>query len=196
MGSTLTEGDRSGPSPKSASDGNPTGLWEIIREATRLDIGAVSVPITKELVEFLTSGVSILVATRDAKQRPEAVRGFAPSIASDRRHLDIIVPRGLGDRTIANVKANGKIAVAFARAIDNVSVQVKGTCRDMRPTNEADVALVDRYHAGYIEGLYLVGMPRSLTSRFRSLPGEVLTIEVDAVFSQTPGPGAGRRLEG
>ncbi|MBN9162809.1 MAG: hypothetical protein J0I07_17725, partial [Myxococcales bacterium] len=47
------------------------------------------VEIPKDLVELLTSGVSILVATRDTQRLPEAVRAFAPVIAPDRRHLAI-----------------------------------------------------------------------------------------------------------
>jgi hypothetical protein len=152
-----------------------------------------AVPI--ELVEFLSSGVSILVATRDAHLVPEAVRAFAPRVSVDRRLLDIVVPSGPGARTVQNLEDNGRIAISFSRAIDDFSVQVKGTCRGTRPTNDADRAVVDRYHAAYIEGLYLIGMPRSLTSRFRTLPGVVVTVEVETVFSQTPGPGAGNAIE-
>jgi len=155
----------------------------------------VPVEIPKDLVELLTSGVSILVATRDTQRLPEAVRAFAPVIAPDRRHLAIIVPSGPGDRTIANLKDNGRIAVAFSRAIDDLSVQVKGTSTDLRPTTDVDRTIVDRYHAAYIEGLYLIGMPRSLTSRFRCFPGTVVTVEVEGVFNQTPGPGAGKPFE-
>ena len=140
------------------------------------------VEIPKDLVELLTSGVSILVATRDTQRLPEAVRAFAPVIAPDRRHL-------------ANLKDNGRIAVAFSRAIDDLSVQVKGTSTDLRPTTDVDRTIVDRYHAAYIEGLYLIGMPRSLTSRFRCFPGTVVTVEVEGVFNQTPGPGAGKPFE-
>ena len=152
------------------------------------------VAIPKDLVEFLTSGVSVLLATRSADRVPEAVRAYAPVVAPDRPRLELVVPNGLGDRTIANLRDNGQIATAFSRAIDHVSVQVKGTCVALRPTTEEDRPAVERFRAAYIEGLYLIGMPRSLTSRFRALPGTVVTIEVSSIFDQTPGPRAGESI--
>lgn len=151
--------------------------------------------IPKELVDFLTSGVSILIATRDAQNMPEAARAFAPSVAADRRHMDVLIQRDLGARTFANLEDNGRIAMAFSRAIDHVSVQLKGVCRAMRPATDADRPAIERYHGAYIEGLYLIGLPRSLTSRFRLHPAVVVTAEIESVFNQTPGPGAGRPFE-
>lgn len=154
----------------------------------------MAVAIPKDLVEFLTSGISVLLATRNADRVPEAVRAYAPVISPDRQRLDLIVPNGLGDRTIANLRDNAQIAAAFSRAIDHVSVQVKGSCVALRPTTEEDRPAVERFRAAYIEGLYLIGMPRSLTSRFRALPGTVVTIEVAGVYNQTPGPRAGEPI--
>ena len=154
----------------------------------------MSQAVPKDLVEFLTSGVSILVATRSGDRVPEAVRAYAAVVSPDRCRLELIVPNGLGDRMIDNLRDNGRIAVAFSRAIDHVSVQVKGSCVAMRPTTEDDRAVVERFRAAYIEGLYLVGMPRSLTSRFRALPGTMVTLEVTGVFNQTPGPRAGEPM--
>jgi hypothetical protein len=160
-----------------------------------VDGGRLSVTIPNDLVDFLTSGVSVLVGTRDAQLRPEATRAYAPVVSLDRRRLDVIVPRGPGDRTLANIEDNGQVAVSFTRALDHISVQVKGTCVGTRPTTEADRVPVERYRAAFVEGLYLVGMRRSLTSRLRALPGVVITVEVSSVFNQTPGPGAGRPVE-
>ena len=154
----------------------------------------MSVAIPKDLVDLITSGVSILVATRSADLVPEAVRAYAAVVSPDRRRIDLVVPNGLGDRTITNLKDNGQIAVAFSRAIDHVSVQVKGTCVEMRPTTDDDRATVERFRAAYIEGLYLIGMPRSLTGRFRALPGTMVGFEVSEVFNQTPGPRAGEKM--
>ena len=152
------------------------------------------VAVPKDLVEFLTSGVCVLVATRSADLVPEAVRAFAPAITPDRQRLDVIVPNGLGDRTIANLRDNAQIAVAFSRPIDHVTVQVKGACVALRPTTDEDRLAVERFRTAYIEVLYLIGMPRSLTSRFRALPGTVVTLEVTGVYNQTPGPRAGEAI--
>ena len=51
------------------------------------------------------------------------------------------------------------------------------------------------YLAQFRETLYLIGLPRSLTARFNGWPVVAVTFEVRDVFLQTPGPGAGKRLE-
>jgi hypothetical protein len=150
--------------------------------------------IPEDLVEFLESGVSILVGTRDADLRPEAARGFAVVVEPDRRRLRVHLLEKGSERTVANLKANGEVSVAFSRPVDHVSVQAKGKCVEVRPGGEPDRAAVERYRAAYVEGLYVIGMPRGLTKRMRTWPCVAFTVEIEALFSQTPGPSAGRRL--
>ena len=66
----------------------------------------------------------------------------------------------------------------------------------MRPaTTAADAELQQRYLAAFVDQLYMVGVPRALGRRMRTAPSVAVTFEVEEVFAQTPGPGAGRRLE-
>ena len=64
------------------------------------------------------------------------------------------------------------------------------------PALPEERAIQERYLAAYVEQLYLVGLPRGMTRKIRYWPSMVIELEIESVFVQTPGVGAGRRLEG
>lgn len=151
--------------------------------------------IPADLVDFLEGGVSILVGTRDAGQRPETTRAVGAAVSPDRTRLSVLLAEHTAERAIANLEDNGRIAVAFSRPIDNFAVQLKGRVTELRRGDDADRRVAERYHAVYVEQLYMVGMPRSLSKRIRVWPSFAVTFEIDDIFVQTPGPGAGKPLE-
>ena len=81
-----------------------------------------------DLVEFLESGVSILVGTRDAEGRPEVARGVGASLAPGRDAMTLYLQQVWGARALANLRATRELAVTFSRPLDNLSVQLKGPC--------------------------------------------------------------------
>lgn len=151
--------------------------------------------IPEDLVDFLEGGVSILVGTRDADHRPETTRAVGAEVSKDRSRLTVLLCEHTAGRAVPNLEDNGRIAVAFSRPIDNFAVQLKGRVVELRRGQDADRRVAERYYAIYGDQLYMVGMPRSLTKRIRVWPSFVVTFEVDDIFVQTPGPGAGKRLE-
>lgn len=148
-----------------------------------------------DLVEFLESGVSILVGTRDPGGRPEVARGVGASLAPGRDAMTLYLQQVWGARALANLRASRELAVTFSRPLDNLSVQLKGPCVRFLEPEEADRAVVERYHVSYSEQLLMVGLPRTLTGRIQVWPAAGVTFEIRDLFSQTPGPGAGGRLE-
>jgi hypothetical protein len=151
--------------------------------------------IPSELVEFVESGVSILVGTASADLRPEATRGAGAKVAPDREHVSIWLAESWGARALADVREAGVIAVGFSRLLDNTSIQLKGDGAVALDASPEDRAFLERYRASYVEQLYLAGLPRSLTSRMHLWPAKVVRFRVRDIFVQTPGPGAGARLE-
>ena len=152
--------------------------------------------IPEHLVELLEGGVSVLLGTRDENHRPEVARAVGASISKDRAEVTIYLHEVWGAKALANLRANGELAVGFSRPYDNLAIQLKGKCTRFVPSTESDRGVVDRYHGSYSEALYMVGFPRSLTRRFRMWPATGVTFAVRDIFVQTPGPEAGRRLEG
>ena len=155
--------------------------------------GAVALP--AELVDFVESGVSILVGTRDAQLRPEAVRAVGCTVGKDLRTLSIVLNAATSRRTIANLEAGSPMAVTFNRPIDHRSMQVKGPCLRLRTGTAADDEGARRYLAAFADALYLVGVSRATARRVRGVPCMVAELEVRELFEQTPGPVAGNRLE-
>jgi hypothetical protein len=151
-------------------------------------------PLPEELVDFVESGVSILVATRDAAMRPDATRGCGARVSEDRAQISVLLAERWSARALANVEETGLVAVGFSRLFDNRTIQIKGGGATVRPGAEVDQALAERYLAAYIDQLYGAGMPRSLTKRLHFWPARVVTFDAEALFQQTPGPGAGEPL--
>lgn len=151
--------------------------------------------IPEDLVDFLESGVSILVGTCDTELRPDATRAVGAHVSADRNEITLFISRVSGARALANLDDNRRIAASFSRPVDNYSIQVKGAIIGHRPATDAERAVPERYHAAFVEQLYMVGLPRSLTQRIIVWPSEAVTFVVEDIYVQTPGPGAGRRME-
>ena len=152
--------------------------------------------IPEDLVDFLESGVSILAATRDARLRPEATRACGAIVSPDRGSLTVFLGESWNRRAFDNLAHNGELAVGFSRPLDAFSIQIKGGPAHLRAATGDERSIVDRYHAAYVEQLYIIGLPRSIVKRMAVWPARAATIDVRDMFVQTPGPEAGRRLEG
>jgi hypothetical protein len=152
-------------------------------------------PLPDTIVEFIESGVSVLVGTRDGALRPSTARAFGILVAADRRRTSIFLPMKTSVSAKANLDDNGLIAIGISRPFDNFAVQLKGRCVEVRAATEAERHVPERYLAAYIEQLYMIGFPRSLVKRAHVWPAWAATVAVEDIFVQTPGPDAGKRFE-
>ncbi|MCK6445296.1 MAG: pyridoxamine 5'-phosphate oxidase family protein [Planctomycetes bacterium] len=150
--------------------------------------------ISPDLAEFLESGVSILVGTRDANLRPDCVRAIGARVETGGKELTVFLPSGTVGANLANLRDNGRIAVCFSRPMDHRSIQVKGGVLSIGEASEADRSHVDRFRAAYAQHLAFVGVPVRTTERMAHWPSYVVRLRVESIFVQTPGPGAGRPL--
>lgn len=146
----------------------------------------------QEVVDLIESGVSILVGTRDQHLRPATVRGVGASVDPARRAVTVFLPEATSQRAIRNLQNNGAIAVGFSRSFDHFSVQVKGRCTSVRMAGKRERAIPDQYAIAFGENMYAVGFPRAVIKRINHWPAWMVKFDVSDVFSQTPGPGAGK----
>ena len=154
----------------------------------------MEVSLPKELVEFVESGVSILIGTRDDKLRPECMRATGALVASDRHSITLLVPAQTGARTIANLKAGSPLSVTFSRPIDHRTVQVKGRASSVRAPSALEQQTAHRYLSAFVEAVYVVGVSRALSRRMRVEPCVAVDFAISELFQQTPGPEAGKPL--
>lgn len=152
------------------------------------------VVIPADLAAFFESGVTLLVGTRDASMVPECMRGIGARVAPDARRITIFLPAATAAATLTNLGENGRIAVCFTRVFDHRSIQVKGRVVALRPADTADRRVIDSYRSALCESLGWVGVPNRLVLRIAHWPCQAVEFEVESVFVQTPGPGAGAVL--
>lgn len=153
----------------------------------------MSASISPELAEFLQSGIGVLVGSRDTRMLPEVARAFGARVGAGGRELTVFLPVATAQRTLANARENGRLAVCFS-AVDHRSYQIKGRLKDVRAADEDERRSIERYRAGLAQHYGAVGMPPRLTYRISHWPAHAVCMEVEAIFVQTPGPGAGGAL--
>lgn len=150
--------------------------------------------ITPDLAAFLESGISIHAATRSARLVPDELRGVGARVEGGGEELTVFFPDATSGTARANLADNGRIAVCFSRPIDHRSYQVKGRVVALRPADDADRQVVDRYRRALVEEYARVGVPPSIAWRIAVWPAHAVRFRVEGVYAQTPGPGAGAPL--
>lgn len=151
--------------------------------------------IPEELADFLASGLSISIGTRDAALAPEGTRGWAVTVDGDRTHLTAYLTAKTAGSILRNLEANKQIAICFDRPSDSRACQLKGEFVEGRRARPAERAEIERQVSGFFADLELIGVPRAVFSGWLRWPAIAVRMRVTDVFHQTPGPGAGERLK-
>jgi hypothetical protein len=159
-----------------------------------------AIVINDVMKDFLESGNSVVVGTRDEGLVPEIVRAWGPVVSKDRKSISLCVPRNAGARTLDNLSSIGRISVVFTLPTNLDSVQLKGTWIETTEPDASDLAAVERHRDAFARLNEQVGMPRVATETFwqRELETSPVLVKLrfipEQVFNQTPGPEAGSRL--
>ncbi|HET9932629.1 MAG TPA: pyridoxamine 5'-phosphate oxidase family protein [Polyangiaceae bacterium] len=152
---------------------------------------AVSPPLTEELVEYMATGVDMIVATRDAALAPESMLGMGIKVHPDRCTVTAYLPTERAAATLRNLQDNGQIAITLVHASTGKGIQLKGSVVSLRESDSSDRDLQAVFRSALVEELAAVGVPRSATRRLHWWPSTAVDVAVDSVFVQTPGPKAG-----
>jgi hypothetical protein len=148
----------------------------------------------KELAAFFEEGLSIYVATRNERLEPNGTRGSAVKVETDGTHLEVFIPAVAAGAVMTDLRANGQIAVVLTRPPDDRGCQAKGVFVEARDASEGERAFVVLQWERFRDRLELVGLPRVATDGWVTWPSIVVRFRVNALFDQTPGPGAGAPL--
>jgi hypothetical protein len=146
-----------------------------------------------DLPRILAGHDAVVVGTRDAALRPACAMASGVAFPEEGR-VAVYVSEDAGAETLANLEANGAIAVVFEEILSHHTVQVKGRVLEIRPAAESERELVERSIAGFFRQVEAVGAAPGVVRRRRRWPCRVVTFEVTDVFEQTPGPKAGTPL--
>jgi len=168
-----------------------TGGTEHLAPREQRSIQSTRDMLSEEIVEFVEGGVSLVVGTRDAGLRPDATRAAGLQVHPDRAHVTVHLPLATSDRALSNLRDNGAIAVVCSLPLTHRTFQLKGRVLGIRDADAEERKVVEPYRRHLAEELRAVGLPYRIAMQMTSWPCAAVDVEIESVFQQTPGPGAG-----
>ena len=150
--------------------------------------------IDSDLKQIVESGVAVLVGTGDAQHRPHVTYGWGPRVREDGSTIDVFLDEPRAAQTLANARANRRVAMTIADPISVRSVQFKGAFIDDGAATDEDIAWVQRHREAFVVSTSLIGDPPQIIRRMWMDEVVRVSFRVEAAFDQSPGPNAGRPL--
>ena len=153
--------------------------------------------IPDEHVDFLVPGVSVLVASRDARMVPSLSRGVACRVSADRRSLTVLLRRSRAETLLDDIATCGRVASCHSLPRTHRTIQLKGRDACIEAALPDDLALAAAFAKGFCEQLLPFGYTESYVRAMLHTTAEDLVavrFTPTEIYSQTPGPEAGRRV--
>lgn len=149
-----------------------------------------------EQAALLEGHVSIIVGSRDQQLRPHLTRALGCRLDAARRSAIVLLPRGSSTQVVADLQANGRIAVVASQPTTNRTLQIKGDDARLLPCTAQDEALADAHLVGFIEEIGRLGFRPEVACTVHRHDDGILVVAftVAEAFEQTPGPQAGAPL--
>lgn len=176
--------------------GEPLG-----RRSGTLNSGPMSDPLPPlvgpEQAALIERRVSVIVATRDAAHRPHLMRAVGRTLSADRRRVTVFLSASSSAAVLADLRANGLIAVVFSEPSTDRTLQLKGIDAVIAAVEPGDEARVQAYLHDFIAEIGQLGFAENVARTLLGVaPGDLLAVHFtpQAAFNQTPGPKAGEAL--
>ena len=151
--------------------------------------------IPEKYVDFAHGPRMMFVGSRNAKLRPTATWAFGALADGEKGTITVFIPEIEGTQTFENLADNGRSALVLADAATHETYQFKGQLRETRPCTEADYTVQEIYLSKLIAYLEPLGYGENIWQRFECKPAQAVTFDVEDIFVQSPGPGAGEKIE-
>jgi hypothetical protein len=162
-------------------------------------INTTSEEILGDLRRLSATGVSAMVSTCDHEHVPELSRGWGLVVSDAGEIVQVCVYAGVGARTLSNLAEHPQMAVTMTRLSSYRSLQIKGWVVRTLAASEEDLRRVSIHQRAFVDEAAAVGIPREAAAVFCHAESEycadlmTITMHIESVFDQTPGPGAGAR---
>jgi len=135
------------------------------------------------------------MGTRDAKLVPDTTRVMGIVVHRDCERATVFLPYATGRKALANLEDNGRVAVTCSHPVSHLTFQLKGNVLSLRPAKANERDVVERYLDAFSRLLEQVGVAPEVSSRMSGWPAHAVEMQVREIYEQTPGPGAGERLD-
>lgn len=150
--------------------------------------------ISDDVAQFLQQGLSIHIATRDARMAPLGARALALRVDEDRRRLTVYVTETAAERLLPALESSRQAAVNVGRPEDDRACQVKGVLEGIRHADATDRQVIESQWRGLLNQLALIGVAPDAVASWVTWPALAIELRATALFEQTPGPLAGAPL--
>lgn len=153
-------------------------------------------PIGPEQAELIGRRVSIIVGSRDAALRPHLMRALGCSLSADRRQLTVLINPQSARQVLADIAANGRIAVVCSEPTTHRTLQLKGDDAQVLECGDDGEALAERHLNRFIDELADIGLAAEVARTLLTREGGLVALRftVREAYEQTPGPQAGAAL--
>lgn len=149
--------------------------------------------IPQRLVDFIHGSVLTWIGSRDDRLRPSVSIAFGARARGAEDLITAFVPDIEADQVKGDLAANGMVAYTVVDGISHEAYQFKGRLVEMRPTTDEERAVQDIHCSKLVAHFSMY--PESFFGGYTLYPSTAITFRVEAAFVQTPGPGAGEKLD-
>jgi hypothetical protein len=142
----------------------------------------------------LEAGSALVVGSVAPDGTPHASRAWGAIVGDDGASLRVMLD-GDDHQCLANLVDDAPVAVTGGNVMTLASVQVKGTIRRVEELTALDQALRERATDLFLDAVCEVDrQPRELLDAMVPDRFIACVVDVDEIFDQSPGPGAGGAL--
>jgi hypothetical protein len=150
-----------------------------------------------KILRFLDDYANVAFAgTRSRDLVPYGHRVSGWRVSADGRSLTALIAEPFVNHLVESLEDNGAFAVTIEQFPSHETYQFKGRYLRQRPLEPQDVDTVGRIRGRLVKGLrpMFPHAPEAMLNWFVPDPYLAIEFEVDEIYLQTPGPGAGARL--
>jgi hypothetical protein len=150
-----------------------------------------------KIVRFLEQYANLAFAgTRNRDLAPHGHRVSGWRVGADGRGLTAFIAAQFSAGLIESLEENGQFALTVEEFPSHETYQFKGRYLRHRPVQPDEFEIVDRIRERFVRCVrpLFAGAPEEPLKASIPQPSLAVEFEVDEVFLQTPGPGAGTRL--
>ena len=156
-------------------------------------------PLSPEFLALMDQGVSVIVSSCDDQLVPSVMRAVGSRVEDQGRRITVYLSRSQSAQLLRDVARSGRLAVVFSQPSSHKTVQFKTQRARLREARADEAPVLQRYLQGMERELTLIGLGpvyarAMLAHRVEDLVA--IEFEPDQAFDQTPGPKAGRPLQG
>lgn len=145
-------------------------------------------------LRVLEPGTSVVMASVDARNVPSCCRAIALTSSDDAATVTVYVPMATSHEVMRDIATTRRVAITATNPLDHCSIQVKGVSVDARIARDDEASFVRARRDAFADLLDAIGIPRRVTHNVGYWPAFAVTVRVDEIYQQTPGPKAGTRL--